>query len=82
MEMCIERSCEEPDEIIELGPTGNPDHKKFFEDRSLHFKLSPNETLLTYASSSPHFYLDIHKKKKGHKTREIRQEFDDEARRL
>lgn len=41
------------------------DTHKFFQDRALRYNLSPNSTLLVYASSSPQFQLEAAMRRKN-----------------
>uniref|UniRef100_A0A7E4V6V0 ULP_PROTEASE domain-containing protein n=1 Tax=Panagrellus redivivus TaxID=6233 RepID=A0A7E4V6V0_PANRE len=76
LENCIDRFCEEPDEIVELHDEHVNDHhpkdtRSFFQDRALRFNLSPNSTLLAYATSSPKCSLEQAMRRKSFRARKV-----------
>ncbi|TMS37244.1 hypothetical protein L596_004219 [Steinernema carpocapsae] len=58
LETCISHLCEESDQVSQLTEFNGSRPSEFFKDRALRYNISPDEALITYASSRPTFFAN------------------------
>ncbi|KAK0397694.1 hypothetical protein QR680_002223 [Steinernema hermaphroditum] len=72
LEMCSTQFCEESDQVSELTEFNGSKPSRFFKDRALRYNLSPDSSLITYASSRPTFFGDSGQQSKSTKFRKLK----------